>query len=263
MYILITKLAAFLISPMGVITLLILLSLLMRLMGKVRSARISLGFSVLVLVVASSPQTARYIASYLEDQYPPVPITTLQPSEVAVVLGGLLAPPIQPRIQIELVGSSDRLLHTVRIFSAGKVKRVYLSGGNVFDGYVADSESTYARVLLEEWGLPGNRIETGGESKTTYQNAIEARDYLSRNGWINRPVVLVTSALHMPRAVETFQTAGVKVIPVTTDIQVTQRTAPAVFGWLPSAAALSLTTAAWHEVVGAWYYRFRGWAEPG
>lgn len=261
MEVLFTKLAAFLIYPMGMITALILAAIIVRVLGKVRTARTLIVLSVLVLIVCSSPQVAQRVAVYLEDQYPPVTIAELPASDVAVVLGGLLSPPLPPRNQVELVGSSDRLLHAARIYKQGKVKHIYLSGGNVFDGFVAKDESAYAKSLLEEFGVPGNRIDVGGQSRTTYQNAIETRNYLSKNGWINKPVLLITSALHMPRAVDTFKAAGIKVIPAATDIQVTSSAAPAIFGLLPSAGALQLTTKAWHELAGIWYYRFRGWIE--
>ena len=261
MEILFTKLVAFLIYPMGVITVLILAAIIVRMLGKVRTARTLIVLSVLVLIVCSSPFVAQRLAAYLEDQYPPVTIAELPASNVAVVLGGLLLPPLPPRNQIELVGSSDRLLHAARIYKQGKIKHIYLSGGNVFDGFAPKDESAYGQSLLEEWGVPLNRIGTGGESRTTYQNAIETRNYLSKNGWINKPVLLITSALHMPRAVETFRAAGVKVIPAATDIQVTTSTTPAIFGFLPSAGALQLTTRAWHELAGVWYYRYRGWIE--
>ncbi len=260
MNILFSKILAFLTYPMGVISLLVVLAIVTRLLGWVSRARFFLVLALLVLFLASSPKIAGSLASSLENQYPPVTMDQIPQSSVLVMLGGVLAAPQAPRLEIELVGSSDRLLHTSRIFKRGKVNRVYLSGGNVFDGFLPLSESEYARVLLMEWGVPENRIEIGKQSRTTYQNALETRDYLTRKGWINKPVILVTSALHMPRAVETFRTVGIRVFPATTDILVTRNSAPQVFAWLPSAGALGLTTVAIHEIIGLWYYRFRGWA---
>jgi uncharacterized SAM-binding protein YcdF (DUF218 family) len=158
------------------------------------------------------------------------------------------------------VDSSDRLLHTYRILRQGKANQAYVVGGNVFDGYFNASEAEFSRLLLREWGLPGNRVVIGERSRTTWENAIETRDWLSEQGLINKPVILVTSALHMPRAVETFRAAGVRVVPASTDIQVTADTAPSLFKWIPSVSALGLTTRAWHELVGLHYYRWRGWA---
>ena len=261
MNLLLTKLAAFLIYPMGAITILVVVAIVIRFLGRIRTARVLVVVSLLLLFVCASPQVARQTASYLEEQYPPVNVAELPSAQVAVILGGLLAPPLAPRNQVEVVDSSDRLLHGMRIFRDGKVKNLYLSGGNVFDGFISEDESTYARSLLEEWGVPPDRIGTGGRSRTTYQNALETRNHLSKNGWINKPVLLITSALHMPRAVATFEAAGIKVVPAATDIQITTSAVPYVFNVLPSAGALQLTTKAWHELVGLWYYRLMGWIE--
>jgi len=260
MNVLISKLALFFIYPIGVFTVLVLLAILCWIFDKRGAGRILVGLGVVVILFSSSPIIANWLASRLESQFPPVAVSSLAESEVLVSLGGALAPPVAPRIQVELQGSSDRLLHAARVFKQGKTRRIYLTGGNVFPGYGVLGESHYAKLVLEGWGVPGNNIEIDDRSRTTYENAIETRNYLSEKGWINKPIILVTSALHMPRAVETFRAANIRVIAASTDVQVTGRTGPAVFQWLPSAAALQLTTVAWHEMVGLWYYRLRGWA---
>lgn len=247
---------------MGLFALLVVVSVLFRLSGRAGFARFLLSIGVLMLLAASLPKTAEWLAGRLESQYPPVSIADLPQVEVAVMLGGVLALPRAPRLRAELVGSSDRILHALRIVQQGKAKHLFVSGGNVFNGYFPDSESAYTRVLLKEWGLSDRQIDTGEISRTTWGNARETGDYLSRKGWINEPVILVTSAMHMPRAVESFRAANIRVIPASTDIQVIEDSAPSVFSWLPNAAALQLTTAAWHEMVGIWYYRWRGWAIP-
>ena len=262
MPIIITKLLAYFASPMGIITLLVVLGLVLKITGKRGTPSLCFGLSLLILLVASTPKVAGFLATYLEQQYPPVPVAELPAADIVVTLGGSLAPPRKPRLQIEMTGSSDRLLQTLRIVRAAKAKKVYLSGGNVFDGYLPYSESEYARALLIDWGVASAKIDIGSSSRTTHENALETRRYLSEKGLINNPVILVTSALHMPRAVETFRAASIRVIPATTDVLVTEPIAPMVFDWLPSAAAFSLTTRAWHEVVGLWYYRARGWATP-
>lgn len=262
MPILLSKIAAYFASPIGVILALVLLGVILRLTGRTRIPRALFGMALGILLIASTPKVAGLLAGHLEQQYPPVSVADLGQADIAVMLGGALAPPKTPRLQIEMVDSSDRMLHILRLFRAAKAKRFYLSGGNVFDGYLPYSESEYARALLVDWGIPAARIEIGADSKTTYENAIETRRYLTEKGLINKPVILVTSALHMPRAVETFRAASIRVIPAATDIQVTDATAPLLFDYLPSVGALGLTSRAWHEIVGIWYYRLRGWATP-
>lgn len=262
MPIIFTKLLAYLASPMGIITLLVLFGLLLKLTGWKRVPSFLFSLSLVLLFTASTPKLASLLVTYLERQYPPVAVGELPAADVVVTLGGSLAPPKKPRLQIEMTDSSDRLLQTLRIYRAAKVKKIYLSGGNVFDGYLPYSESEYARAMLIDWGVASSKIDIDKVSRTTHENALETRRYLTEKGLINKPVILVTSALHMPRAIETFRAESIRVVPASTDILVTEATAPMLFDWLPSAAAFSLTTRAWHELAGLWYYRARGWAIP-
>jgi uncharacterized SAM-binding protein YcdF (DUF218 family) len=72
--------------------------------------------------------------------------------------------------------------------------------------------------------------------------------------------LLVTSALHMPRALATFRALGVDTIPAPTDFEaVPQPFHP--LRWLPDAETLAASTQAIKEYLGLWVYRWRGWAE--
>jgi len=70
----------------------------------------------------------------------------------------------------------------------------------------------------------------------------------------------MTSALHMPRALAVFRSAGIKAVPAPTDVQVGDRrhTVPDV---LPDAGALAGSTAAIREYVGQLVYDGRGWID--
>ena len=89
------------------------------------------------------------------------------------------------------------------------------------------------------------------------ENALYTAEILEAQGM--GPVLLVTSALHMPRALATFRAAGVDAIPAATDFEVMPR--PRVLlDWLPDAEALAASTRALKEYLGLWVYRYRGWA---
>jgi uncharacterized SAM-binding protein YcdF (DUF218 family) len=74
-------------------------------------------------------------------------------------------------------------------------------------------------------------------------------------------VLLVTSALHMERALAVFRSSGLDPIPAPTDYRVTvpERRSPAE--WLPAPDALSATHAALWERAGLLAYRLRGWVD--
>ena len=74
--------------------------------------------------------------------------------------------------------------------------------------------------------------------------------------------LLVTSALHMPRALATFHAAGVDAVAAPTDFEIVEEGAGNVERWMPDAIALEGSTRAIKEYLGMWVYRWRGWSRP-
>ena len=106
----------------------------------------------------------------------------------------------------------DRLLHGFRLYRAGKAPLILISGGHVpMFGMGTQTEAEAARSVLEEWGVPESAILVDTRSKNTVENGTFSRDLLASRG-IHR-ALLVTSALHMPRAVAAFRKAGLEVEP--------------------------------------------------
>jgi uncharacterized SAM-binding protein YcdF (DUF218 family) len=99
------------------------------------------------------------------------------------------------------------------------------------------------------------------QSLTSWENAANAKPMLERDGI--RHVLLVTSAWHLPRAIEDFERAGVRVTPAPTgfnhrpgwekDMRYTD--------WLPSARAFLTSYYALHEHLGRVWYQVRYWTE--
>ena len=118
-------------------------------------------------------------------------------------------------------------------------------------------EAGSIQTLLEEWGVPGASIIAEAASRNTYENAVFTRQVLAEHGL--QRVLLVTSALHMPRALATFRSAGIDAVPAATDFTVTYKDQRTVIDFLPDAEALSRTTYAIKEYVGYVYYRWKGW----
>ena len=260
MWIFLSKLASIVAYPLGLTIFLFLLGMLCRLAELRKFGTGLIIISVAVLITTSSPWFAVWALRSLENQYPPVSIDQTSEARLIVMLGGALALPLSPRLSAELTDSSDRILHTARLYRAGKASKIFLSGGNVFPEFHEKGESYYVAKLLVEWGVDESAIEMEIESRSTRQNALKTREYLERRGLINKSIILVTSSTHMPRAVATFRAVGINVIPSTTDISVTSQSKPSVFNWLPSLGALAGSTRAWHEYLGMWIYRMRDWA---
>ena len=254
-----SKTITFLVMPFSLFVVLVLVGIVGFVLGLRKLPRVSFTLGIVILLVCSSPLISGYLTQSLESQYPPVAIKKVPKSGVIVVLGGVLAQPQPPRLESELVESSDRILHAFRLYKAGKAPLIFLSAGNIGREPGEPSEAEYISWLLQEWGVSKQDIRIGSGSRTTRENALETWDFLNANGLENERVLLVTSGKHMPRAVKTFENLGMKVFPCTTDVTAGAAPHLTFTSWLPNLGSLRSFTKSWHEYLGTWIYQWRGW----
>jgi uncharacterized SAM-binding protein YcdF (DUF218 family) len=80
-------------------------------------------------------------------------------------------------------------------------------------------------------------------------------------------VLLVTSALHMPRSLAIFKKQGITAIPAATDFHIVEDTLTLaqttwqgnLLSWVPQTENLHYLTRALKEYVGLLVYRLKGW----
>jgi len=157
-----------------------------------------------------------------------------------------------------LIDPSDRLLVAFRLYRAGKAPLVFCTGGrNPLGGKGRTPESLWMSRLLEEWNVPSTSIQVEGDSINTHENAILSFQMLAPRGI--RKILLVTSAMHMPRAAGAFRKAGFAVIAVPADFHSGWGDGDLMEKWLPSARNLADADAALYEWLGIAIYRLRGW----
>ena len=259
MWLLVSKVLGYLFSPLPFSVLLIVSGVMFGGFGLGKTSRFFKVSGFLLLLVCSMPIVERALKSGLQDQYPPVEISESPSASMIVVLGGAIAMPSPPRLEVELHESSDRVLHAFRLYQAGKAPVIFLSAGNLFSDPETKSEAFHISTLLQEWGIPREAIVSEGDSRTTYENALQTQKFLQARSVSDAPVLLVTSASHMPRAMAVFKKSGINVIASTTDVSAGPGILTGIFDFLPSVGALKGVTSAWHEYLGTWVYRSRGW----
>lgn len=213
-----------------------------------RLAGFSNVLAVLVLWVSSTPVVAEFLYGALERQYPPVAIASTPTADAAIVLGGAVGQPLPPRLAPDLNAAIDRVVHTARLYQAGKVPRIIIAAGNLPWGQTLQPEAELIADLLVEWGVPRAALLLDTQSRNTAENAVNTQAIMAQHGL--HTALLVTSAGHMPRALMLFQAAGVHAIPSATDLQAVGEQQGTLFAWLPSVAALELTTLAIKEWLG-------------
>lgn len=258
MWILLSKVLPYLLYPLTLILILGGLGVALRRFGASRSGSVLLSLAVVVFVASSNPWLAARFRAPLEQWYVPVTAAEAPSADAIVLLGGALYLPVPPRVTAELSDAGDRVLYAARLYRNGRAPRVIVTGGNVFEQ--ADGvrgESWYLAELLTEWGVPSSAITIEEASRNTRENALQTKKILDRERL--GTILLVTSAMHMPRALATFKAAGVDAIAVPVDFTVDAYRRPVIFDLLPSANAMAANAYTLREYLGILVYGFRGW----
>jgi uncharacterized SAM-binding protein YcdF (DUF218 family) len=181
------------------------------------------------------------------------------PADAIVVLGGVIQPALPPRRAPEVSDAGDRVLEAARLWREGRAPLVLVCGGSV-DG-TTPPEARDIGTLLRFFGVAPDAIVDDTQSRTTRENALEAHRLLDPLGATR--ILLVTSALHMPRAAALFRGQGFEVVEAPTDWIVVEPgprpTRWVVLSFLPNVESLALTTRALREWLGLAVARSLGW----
>ena len=240
------KLAIAAVSPLGSAMVVLALGVMASGARRHRLAALLCACALAWLGLWATPLASHALARAMEAESPPVAVGQLPRAGAIVVLGGGLSPARPGYPWPGMSAAADRLWHAARLFRAGKAPLLLLSGGTPPESGVA-SEASAMRQLLQEWGIPASAMLLEERSLNTRQNAAYSAELLRQRGV--RQVLLVTSALHMPRALRDFQTAGLTVIPAAIDHEgLDLSLEPWWARWLPSARALELSGRAMKEL---------------
>jgi uncharacterized SAM-binding protein YcdF (DUF218 family) len=253
---LVSKILTQLAYPLGLSLFFSLLAGLLFWRSRRRPAGLCLLFSLLVLWVPSLPAVSDHLRASLERRYPPVPIEDVPKADVIVVLGGAVEAVIPPRLGIDLGAAADRVLYAAQLYGAGKAQLIIACGGHLPWMKESSAEAPAMAELLRAWGVPNEAILLETESRNTYENALHSKRLLQTNGL--KQVLLVTSALHMPRALALFRASGIDAVPAPTDFEVVDRGHRTLMSWLPDADALEGSTRAIKEYLGLGVYWIQG-----
>lgn len=237
--------------PFSLLVLLIALAFLW--LGRRRIASSLIVFNVLFLYALSISPVSDHIAGPLEFHHPKY---AGQVVENVVVLGGGHA----SDERIPLVGllsrtSLARLMQGISVYKQNPGSKL------LFSGYAGRDSLSHAQAMAtvaQGLGVRSSDILLAPQAKDT---AEEARAWHSRLQ--GQSFALVTSALHMPRAMHLFQQQGLNPIAAPANFE-TAGSKPSYWrDWLPKAHALELTSAAWHEVLGLTWARLNQFWNDG
>ncbi|GAP98492.1 YdcF family protein [Leptolyngbya sp. NIES-2104] len=260
MFLFLSKLLPIFIYPLGLSCLLLILAFILIWKKRSRLALIPITLTFLILFFSSSSWISNAIVESLEFQY--ITQGELPTADAIVVLGGATESALPPRPWIEIREEGDRVLYAGKLYRDKKAPRLILSGGRVDWRPSSTSEAEDMAILLETMGVPRSAMLLESRSLNTRENAVYSQEIMKTEKI--QKVLLVTSALHMPRSMLIFKKLGIDAIPAPTDytsVLGNQSTLEAtILDTLPDADQMRRTSRALKEYIGILVYRLRGWA---
>lgn len=257
------KILKYLLYPLSWIIGLMIITLLISLLPvsprRLRWIRLLLASSVALMFLVATPIPGRTLIAVLEGWYPPFqPTSTLKHDAIVVLAGGVYSQG-SLRPQNDLTDySRQRTTCGADLFLQGFAPTLLLVGGDADIFRQGPTESHEMRRLALRLGVAEHAILIEARSRNTYENAVKAKQLLGKGS-----ILLVTSALHLPRSVALFEKQGFSVTPVPCGYEAKDRAGKGfdhldILDFFPSAYALSISTHAVDEFAGLFVYWIAG-----
>lgn len=242
------KILSVLSFPPASLAVAVLLALVLALLGWRRSAQGIVAFGIAHTLILSFQPVGDALIRLLEDR--------ARESErrapaccyaAIVVLGGGISPARPPEQPLpDLTENADRIWHAARLYRRGLAPRIIVSGGSFLarHGGPSTTEAEAMRVFLLDLGVPSDAIVDEPGALNTVENIRNVRAMIG-----DGLVALVTSAYHMPRALQIAARAGLNVGAFPTDYQATPSVRLPWDNWMPSVDGLGSSIQAIKELI--------------
>jgi uncharacterized SAM-binding protein YcdF (DUF218 family) len=162
----------------------------------------------LVLILGFLP-VGKALMLVMEQRFPPW-IASGSPPDGIIVLGGAINPERSAgRGMVSINDSAERVTEIAALARRFPQARIVFTGGSANLLVAGPPESAFMLDLLESFGVPRTRVVLEERSRNTVENARFTKSLIEPKPgerWL-----LVTSAIHMPRAIGAFRQAGLPV----------------------------------------------------
>jgi uncharacterized SAM-binding protein YcdF (DUF218 family) len=217
--------------------------------------RLLFKISIIALFFFTNPFIIRKCITWYEVK--PVAMQTLPKYNAGILLGGVVSYNRNDD-QGYFNPAADRFIQTALLYKTGHINNVIVAAGN---GYITKNnfrEALFIKQRLTELGIPAEQIFTDTSSRNTLENARFSKKIID-SFHIQGPFLLISSAMHLPRAQLVFKKAGVIADPYPCDFA-SKHIANNFFEdyVLPSSSALSQWDSWIKEIVGTGTYKITG-----
>lgn len=220
------KIISFFIMPVSIGLMLCLITFYFLMANQIKKAKIVLSLTFVWFFLISFAPFSNALVKPLEDVYPKIS-DEIQGIEYVLLLGG---------------DFQNRAYEVLRLYQRIKNLKIITSG---YEGAKQISDAQEAKEKLMQLGVQEEDIIVQATPKDTFEEAIEVKNIIQ-----DKPLLLVTSALHMPRAMLIFKNEGVNVIAAPTHFLYQEEVS---FYHLVGAKYMLNTQQAIHEYVGILY----------
>lgn len=248
-----TKILSLLVYPLSLGLLFLLISLLAGMVGRRGFSWLMALMGFLIIYLPATLFGSNALVAPLEARHPAFLPEELPDADAIVLLGGASSGESRFGRGGDLNNSADRLTTAAELYFAGKAPVILISGGAEPE-HIPEAE--LLAQTLKGLRIPASAILLEPNSRTTHENAVMSGDLLKNAGYNH--ILLVTSGMHMRRAITLFQNEGLQVTGAATDHQISKFGDSLVPGWLPTYDRLARSSRAIHEWVGYVVYDLTG-----
>lgn len=249
------ELISLLASPLPLLYMLLILAAVLRIFKRKRIAGYMLFLAALWFIAISTRPVSYLLTNNLEKRYRQLSreeILNIRDSVNILVLGAGHSDDegLAPNNQLNW-HAMMRLSEGIRLQKQLAGSTLILSGYGYRTG-IPGAVVMYNTALM--LGVDSASLDISDEPMTTYS---EADQYLEKFG-NRKKLVLVTSAIHMPRAVMLFKSKGIDLIPAPADFLIRHPSQKYKWRWVPWSDNISRLEQAVHEYGGILWFRIGG-----
>ena len=244
-----------LIIPLNLCIFLVVLGAIFLLLRWRRLGLSTMAAGLLWLLFWSLPITSIVLGGYLEKEYPYQTPNKYPVADAIVVFGSSTAnnrnnwfEPYDQSKRHARIDTADDL------YFLNKAPLIILSGA-ALEGNV--SEAYGMAFSLRNRGIPKEALIIENKSTTTRENGVYVKELLDQHHI--QSVLLVTSSLHMPRAMAVMHRLGVNPIAAPNPPQIIVAQGSGLNIYIPNARALEASRSIIKEYLGVMTYWLRGW----
>ena len=219
MFFTLSKIIWFLISPLSFLWLALGIGGVLAQFKKTKRVGKRLLKTSLILFIALGILPIGYNLQVLfEHESPQIHIDSIKEGDIGgiIILGGCMDAKLTDTYNMPTInGSCERIIEGVKLHNAFPTLPIIYTGGS---GSISNQKykgAVAAKHLMADMGIDTQEIIFEQQSRNTYENMTLSKALAPNH--TQKPWLLVTSALHMPRASRVFCEGGWPIIPYPVD----------------------------------------------